>query len=175
MIYYLPFNRQTFGEKMEQCPCGSTRLFSACCQPFLSGQALAETPEQLMRSRYTAYTLADIDYIAKTMRPPASLHFDRKSSLAWANRIHWLKLDVLQSSVHDDKGYVEFEAHYAEQDKHYVLHEISEFQRLEGEWFYVDGETPQQKPIVRKQPKVGRNEPCYCGSGKKAKNCCARN
>ena len=28
-----------------------------------------------------------------------------------------------------------------------------------------------QKPMVRRQPKVGRNEPCPCGSGKKYKHC----
>ena len=29
--------------------------------------------------------------------------------------------------------------------------------------------------IVRSTPKVGRNDPCPCGSGKKYKNCCGRN
>ncbi len=28
------------------------------------------------------------------------------------------------------------------------------------------------QPYVREQPKVGRNEPCVCGSGKKFKKCC---
>ncbi len=30
-------------------------------------------------------------------------------------------------------------------------------------------------PIKREAPKVGRNEPCPCGSGKKYKNCCGKN
>ena len=30
-------------------------------------------------------------------------------------------------------------------------------------------------PIVNQGPKVGRNDPCPCGSGKKYKNCCGRN
>lgn len=34
-------------------------------------------------------------------------------------------------------------------------------------------EKPVKKPIVRKE-KVGRNDPCPCGSGKKYKNCCGR-
>ncbi|GAF75123.1 unnamed protein product, partial [marine sediment metagenome] len=29
--------------------------------------------------------------------------------------------------------------------------------------------------IIRGQPKVGRNDPCPCGSGKKFKKCCGRN
>lgn len=30
-------------------------------------------------------------------------------------------------------------------------------------------------PVVNNEPKVGRNDPCPCGSGKKYKNCCGRN
>ena len=31
---------------------------------------------------------------------------------------------------------------------------------------------PTPKQMARKPPKVGRNEPCPCGSGKKFKKCC---
>ncbi len=31
------------------------------------------------------------------------------------------------------------------------------------------------KTVVKAEPKVGRNDPCPCGSGKKYKNCCGRN
>ncbi|MCC7516703.1 MAG: UPF0149 family protein [Pseudomonadales bacterium] len=30
-----------------------------------------------------------------------------------------------------------------------------------------------QEPYRREQPKIGRNDPCFCGSGKKYKQCCA--
>ena len=36
-----------------------------------------------------------------------------------------------------------------------------------------DGTTPKKQP--RKVTKIGRNDPCPCGSGKKYKNCCGRN
>ena len=36
-----------------------------------------------------------------------------------------------------------------------------------------NGEKPKRKPIVKKN-KVGRNDPCPCGSGKKYKKCCGR-
>lgn len=43
----------------------------------------------------------------------------------------------------------------------------------------LKGNTPNQEkthtPIVNTEPKVGRNDPCPCGSGKKYKNCCGRN
>ncbi len=37
------------------------------------------------------------------------------------------------------------------------------------------GEKPKRRPVVRKQEKVGRNDPCPCGSGKKYKKCCGAN
>ena len=41
----------------------------------------------------------------------------------------------------------------------------------------LDGVTPKKEtaPIVNDGPKVGRNDPCPCGSGKKYKNCCGKN
>ena len=45
--------------------------------------------------------------------------------------------------------------------------------RIDGKWFYVDGDMVKPKPVVRDKPKVGRNEPCPCGSGRKYKKCCA--
>lgn len=48
----------------------------------------------------------------------------------------------------------------------------------EGE-FPEEGEIPErevkQQPYRREHPKIGRNDPCPCGSGKKYKNCCGRN
>jgi hypothetical protein len=35
-----------------------------------------------------------------------------------------------------------------------------------------DDDRPKQAPVVRDAPKVGRNDPCPCGSGKKFKKCC---
>ena len=44
----------------------------------------------------------------------------------------------------------------------------------------VDGNLSEKeggmnKTVVNKEPKVGRNDPCPCGSGKKYKNCCGKN
>jgi preprotein translocase subunit SecA len=35
--------------------------------------------------------------------------------------------------------------------------------------------TEKRQPIVNNGPKIGRNDPCPCGSGKKYKNCCGKN
>jgi hypothetical protein len=47
----------------------------------------------------------------------------------------------------------------------------AELERGEGELVDAEGE-PFDEPYVRAEPKVGRNDPCPCGSGKKYKKCC---
>ena len=40
---------------------------------------------------------------------------------------------------------------------------------------YSEKEGGMNKTVVNNEPKVGRNDPCPCGSGKKYKNCCGKN
>lgn len=158
---------------MKQCACGLEQPYDACCGRFIEGHAHAETPEQLMRSRYTAYTKANVDYIAKTMKSPAGDRFDKEEARVWATSIEWLKLEVLANKVDGDKGFVEFLAHFNQNKKRHVLHELSEFRCDQGEWYYIDGNAPKRIPSLPIQStQVGRNEPCLCGSGKKYKKCC---
>lgn len=35
--------------------------------------------------------------------------------------------------------------------------------------------TPQNQTVINNEPRIGRNDPCPCGSGKKYKNCCGKN
>ena len=154
-----------------QCPCGSTMLYADCCSVFISGTKEAPTPEALMRSRFTAYTLADINYIMRTMRSPAADHFDAVEARAWAQKIKWIKLDVIQTSTTSTSGCVEFIAHYEENGRRQSLHELSKFKNIDGKWFYTDGSTPKA-PTVTREKVTGRNEPCHCGSSKKFKKCC---
>jgi SEC-C motif domain protein len=157
---------------MENCPCGSNKTYAECCGIFISGQMLPPTPETLMRSRYTAYTKADIAYIQNTMMAPANLDFDPEEAEAWANYVKWLGLQVLAASQDGDKGSVEFMAHFSHDNNKQVLHEISEFLRVGQKWFYVNGVGPDQKPLSRASRKLSRNDTCPCGSQKKFKKCC---
>ena len=74
----------------------------------------------------------------------------------------------------DDEGLVEFIARYSVNGTDFEHHERSYFQRIDGEWKFIDGELVKPEPIVRESPKVGRNDPCPCGSGKKYKKCCGK-
>lgn len=156
---------------MSNCPCGSNKNYNECCGIYIDEHIKPETPEKLMRSRYTAYTQANIDYILKTMKAPASNHFNAESAKQWAMTVQWLGLEILQTSMFDaTKGYVEFMAHFSEQGKKDFIHEISEFHHINGQWYYVDGKHTKPKPSTG--IKLGRNDLCFCGSGKKYKACC---
>ena len=155
---------------MPNCPCGSNKNYSACCGMYINDHSKPETPEKLMRSRYTAYTQANIDYILRTMKAPALSHFNAESAKQWAMAVQWLGLEIIHSTINKAKGYIEFIAHFNENDKKDCIHEISEFQQINGQWYYVDGKHKQPKPYTG--TKIGRNDPCVCGSGKKYKSCC---
>ena len=112
------------------------------------------TPEQLMRSRYEAFVNMDGEYLAQTTTQKTS------TDMSAYKNIEWLKLDVL-----DARGdIVEFRAYYREDGEMQVLHEVSHFVQVDGEWKYDSGEM--------KPSKIERNESCPCGSGKKYKKCC---
>lgn len=125
---------------MSPCPCGSERDYAQCCKPYLIGQATPTTPEALMRSRYTAYTMADIAYIEKTQRGKAAEGFHALDAYVWAKRVTWIKLTVLNTSLKkSQKGYVEFIATFVDAGTTQSMHEKSEFIKKAGQWFYVDG------------------------------------
>ena len=175
---------------MSTCPCGSEQAFEACCKPALSGESLPETAEKLMRSRYTAYTCADIGYLDRTLAPESREGFDPAEAKRWAESSKWKGLRIVDTQLGgplDTKGLVEFEATYEQDGAGIVHHEVSRFRKTkDGRWLFVDGEFHTHKEgehhhhgsakpatVVRESPKIGRNDPCHCGSGKKYKKCCA--
>lgn len=154
---------------MGHCYCGSSLSYAQCCQPYHLNLQIPQTPEALMRSRYSAYASANIDYIQATMRDKASIDFDPISAKLWAQRVIWIKLEVINappfSSSH---GQVEFIASFVDNKKLIHMHEISDFLSIDGRWFYVSGQSiPQKKPDIL----ISRNTPCPCGGPKKWKHC----
>jgi SEC-C motif-containing protein len=168
------------------CPCGSAEKYTACCEPFLSGKEIPETAEKLMRARYTAYTQGNIDYVEDTMAPEAKTDFDSAEARAWAEKSKWKGLKIhgtKEGGPEDTKGMVEFTATYEAEGQGIDHHEVSQFRKgRDGRWMFVDGEAHTHpegeghhepvKQVIRTAPKVGRNDPCPCGSGKKYKKCC---
>lgn len=150
------------------CPCGSDLAFKLCCEPLISQTAKADTPEKLMRSRFTAYSEGSYDYILNTYaassRPNISaidLKNDNQNTL-------WLSLAIHKSSSSQDTGEVEFTAYYKVNNDVYCMHENSRFIKQDGVWLYLNGDIFEDSGLL----KIGRNEACICGSGKKYKRCC---
>ncbi len=157
---------------MIQCPCGSQNDYLSCCGLFIDNQENAPSPEALMRSRYTAYTLARIDYISKTMVGRPSEEFNEANAEKWAKQVNWKGLKILSSAMDEDDiniGYVEFSANFIELGKKQNIHELSKFKRIDGKWFYVEALSKTIKLIKKTKPSL--NAPCPCGSQKKYKNC----
>jgi SEC-C motif-containing protein len=122
----------------DPCPCGSGRAYPDCCGPFIAGTSLPGTAEQLMRSRFTAYTLNNTDYLSATWHPAT-----RPPDLTADQPVHWLGLRIVTTAAggpDDQHGVVEFIARYKSGGRAFRLHERSRFERRQGRWVYLDGD-----------------------------------
>jgi len=160
---------------MPSCPCGSTLTYDECCRPLIEGGRQAETAEQLMRSRYSAYVMKEIPYLRSSLHPEHRKDYDEKSSREWAESAEWHSLQILDTAgggPDDAEGEVEFVVSFSQRGVRQEHHERSTFARQGGAWYFVSGKEVRPQPVVRATPKVGRNDPCPCGSGRKHKKCC---
>jgi len=162
-----------------ECPCGSGLMYGACCEPIIKGKRQAETAEALMRSRYAAYATGEIGHLGTSLQAADRDNFDPQSAKQWAESAEWKALEIVSAErggPDDEDGIVEFKARYTAngQEQEQEHHERARFARENGHWVFVEGRVIGRDPYRREEPKIGRNEPCGCGSGKKFKKCCAR-
>jgi SEC-C motif-containing protein len=148
---------------MKKCYCKSGLNFSDCCEPFLRVEQAAPTALSLMRSRYSAYCLGDVNYLQATTHDHTWSDAELKFIQDWADNSFWQHLEIVDFS----EDMVEFKAYYIFEKVQHLHHEKSTFLKVNDMWKYVDGEIYEDKVIFL------RNETCICGSGKKYKRCCA--
>lgn len=117
------------------CYCGQPNSYAECCKPMHLGLQEAGTPEQLMRSRYSAFALGLADYLLKTWHVST-----RPQSLDLTDSPEWIKLQVLSSSACGDCGKVHFRAFYRVGKDVGFMEEDSDFVREDGVWRYVSGD-----------------------------------
>ena len=128
------------------CPCGSQSRYVDCCEIYLRGKASAPTAEALMRSRYSAYSKGNVEYLIQTQYPKKRKKTDRQMLLKTIENTRWMGLTVLKTQkggADDRRGIVEFVAQYrglSLTDPIYQLHERSRFVKEDGFWFYQDGD-----------------------------------
>lgn len=128
-----------------KCHCG-LKEYEQCCGRFLENEGYGdgdspETPEELMRSRYSAYVLKKFPYIIQTTDPQTRNQIDHKANEQWANETEFLKLEIISSSQEKNKGTVEFKAHFKNSTEESIHHELSKFRRSEGLWYFRDGKS----------------------------------
>lgn len=160
---------------MIQCPCTSGKDYQACCGPVISGHQAASTAEDLMRSRYTAFARGETDYLEQSLHPDYRADHDPKATKQWANSSEWINLEIVstqQGEQNDDEGIVEFIATFRQKGITSKHHEVGRFSRKNGTWYYTEGKMVTPGTLRNETPKIGRNDPCPCGSGKKYKKCC---
>jgi SEC-C motif domain protein len=155
------------------CPCGSGKSLDACCGPYLAGMP-APTPEALMRSRYSAYVTRNYAHLERTLAAAERAEFSEPDARRWAESSEWLGLTITETTgggPHDDEGTVAFSAKFRTQGEVRTHVENARFIREDGRWVYAGEVRVVAKPFRREAPKLGRNDPCHCGSGKKYKKC----
>ena len=160
---------------MSLCPCGSGLELDACCGQYIEGKAKAPTAEALMRARYTAHCLGKYQFLTDTTHPEFREDASADEIKEWSSMMTWEGLDIIETvegGENDSTGEVKFCAHYSVQNEPQELREDAFFRKEGDEWFYEEGNVYAKQPVRRETPKIGRNDPCPCGSGKKYKKCC---
>lgn len=121
------------------CPCGSQKTYENCCAIIHADIAQAKTAEQLMRSRYTAFTMALGEYLVQSHHPTTRNTVNATDLSTWAKSVKWMHLQVLktnQGTEHDAEGTVEFKAHFRQGLFKKTIHEKSLFKKENNIWYY---------------------------------------
>lgn len=120
----------------KRCYCGSLNAFQACCEFYISGAQKAPTAEALMRSRYSAYTTHNVDYLLASTHISQRKYYSKTEILHWATSNQWQKLEIIKTT----ENTVEFKAYFLDSKlQEQIHHEHSTFKLENGCWYYVDG------------------------------------
>jgi len=170
------------------CFCGSKLLFELCCQPFIAYKKQVQTPEQLMRSRFSAYATGNSQYVYDTYAKSSQASQSVKEINDWSNSCKWIALQIhsnnanCKNSVITKKEYpeqfVEFSAFYITDNALCELRENSRFvlesaslkdNKLDGttknencnmRWRYIDGDIIEHCELI----KIKRKDLCPCNN-----------
>ncbi|MBT5095932.1 MAG: hypothetical protein HOM21_16890, partial [Halobacteriovoraceae bacterium] len=105
---------------MSQCPCGSQKTFSDCCEAIIKGEVKAETAEKVMRARYSAFSTGEVDFIVSSQHPESREEVNREEIQTWSSNSEWQGLEILgthEGGEADKNGKVEFVAKYVMEGK----------------------------------------------------------
>ncbi|MFZ5827923.1 MAG: YchJ family protein [Bacillota bacterium] len=132
----------------DPCPCGSGKKYKACCGLAHTGVEYPADPEQLIRSRYTAYVIGNVDYLYKTTHPSNEAVNDKsetafkQETLAYCQKVEFTGLTIHETTPEDDQGIsrglltARFKVGTQPEDS---FTERSEFIRVDGRLLYLRG------------------------------------
>tara|TARA_R110002049_G_scaffold300280_1_gene491036 strand:+ start:476 stop:865 length:390 start_codon:yes stop_codon:yes gene_type:complete len=122
------------------CYCGNTKSYKNCCEVFHLNNGKTETAEQLMRSRYSAFVLANGDYLMQTHHISTRPISEKKAIVKWAKSVEWIKLEILNTTEglsNNEEGRVMFNAYFYDNGNVDVIHENSAFIKENNKWYYL--------------------------------------
>ena len=122
------------------CYCGNLKSYVSCCEKVHKNITNAKTAEQLMRSRYSAFVLANGDYLMKSHHSKTRPTSEKKLIVAWTKSVNWIKLEIIETTKgleSDTKGTVTFNAYFYELGTMDVIHEKSAFIKEDNHWKYL--------------------------------------
>jgi len=123
------------------CPCGAKATFDKHCLPILEGKAKPETAERLMRARFTAYSMGDVEFLIRTTAAEFRDKLDADELEEYCDSIRCVSLKVLGTEAggpSDDTGVVKFHASLMVNGKRTLHSEVSRFHREDGAWVYAE-------------------------------------
>jgi len=126
------------------CPCGSKKSYKLCCGIVHKEITNAVFPVDLMRSRYTAYVLGDIDFLLKSHHKSTRPVYELDDILEWTKSVKWLSLEILKAEVlEENEEFVTFKAFFIENGSETIIFETSRFIKENNYWTYIDGKHHQ--------------------------------
>ncbi|MFC5194117.1 YchJ family protein [Bizionia hallyeonensis] len=122
------------------CYCGNNKTYNDCCEVFHLNQGKTETAEQLMRSRYSAFVIANGDYLMQTHHSSSRPTSEKEAIIQWAQSVDWIKLEIINTTKglkNDNEGTVTFNAYFYENGNVEIIHENSAFIKENKTWYYL--------------------------------------
>lgn len=123
------------------CPCQSHKSYEECCKPFHEGKERPKTALDLMRSRYSAYSLGLVRYIIDTTHPSSPLFQKRTRAQIEEDIRHFCEssqftgLEIVEAG----ENAVTFIAHLEQGGSDASFKEKSRFAKQNGRWLYLSG------------------------------------
>lgn len=71
--------------RLNNCYCGNPEPYATCCGAIHNNHSKAITAEQLMRSRYSAFVLANGDYLMDSHHPSTRPIKEKKDIVSWVH------------------------------------------------------------------------------------------